>query len=161
MQRAPHPQTAQRHRTPAQTPLSAGDGAVARRIMRKATRRRSNASCAPSSPGSRETYPMAARSLAEGLEETLTLQRLGINGLLQRSLSSTNLIESCLPPRAIAPRASEPLATRQDDPALERDDAAESRSRVSSCARLSTLKSPRTTPQPNDGRHRKEGGVKA
>ena len=39
--------------------------------------------------------PSAARSLEEGLEETLTLHRLGINDLLRQSLSSTNLIESC------------------------------------------------------------------
>jgi putative transposase len=39
--------------------------------------------------------PSAARSLEEGLEETLTLHRLGINELLRRSLSSTHLIESC------------------------------------------------------------------
>lgn len=39
--------------------------------------------------------PSAARSLEEGLEETLTLHRLGVNELLRRSLSSTNLIESC------------------------------------------------------------------
>ena len=39
--------------------------------------------------------PMAARSLEEGLEETLTLQSLGINHTLGRSLSSTNIIENC------------------------------------------------------------------
>ena len=39
--------------------------------------------------------PSAARSLEEALEETLTLQKLGINALLLKSLSSTNLIESC------------------------------------------------------------------
>lgn len=39
--------------------------------------------------------PGAARSLEEGLEETLTLHRLGINEALRASLSSTNLIESC------------------------------------------------------------------
>lgn len=39
--------------------------------------------------------PGAARSLEEGLEETLTLHRLGINEALRTSLSSTNLIESC------------------------------------------------------------------
>ena len=39
--------------------------------------------------------PSAARSLEEGLDETLTLHRLGINEELRRSLSSTNLIESC------------------------------------------------------------------
>jgi putative transposase len=37
----------------------------------------------------------AAESLREGLEETLTLHRLGVPDLLRRSLSSTNLIESC------------------------------------------------------------------
>ena len=42
-----------------------------------------------------EISPGAARSLEEGLEETLTLQSLGINALLAQSLSSTNLIESC------------------------------------------------------------------
>ena len=39
--------------------------------------------------------PHAARSLEEGLEETLTLHRLDLNAKLRRSLSSTNLIESC------------------------------------------------------------------
>ena len=39
--------------------------------------------------------PHAARSLEEGLAETLTLHRLGLNEKLRRSLSSTNLIESC------------------------------------------------------------------
>lgn len=38
--------------------------------------------------------PSAARSLEEGLEETLTLHRLGVPFLLRKSLSSTNLIES-------------------------------------------------------------------
>jgi transposase-like protein len=42
-----------------------------------------------------EFSPMAARSLKEGLEETITLQKLGINQSLGHSLSSTNLIESC------------------------------------------------------------------
>lgn len=40
--------------------------------------------------------PSAAASLREGLEETLTLHRLGIPGELRRSLQSTNLIESAL-----------------------------------------------------------------
>ena len=39
--------------------------------------------------------PMAGRSLEEGLEETLTLQKLGINHRLAHCLSSTNMIESC------------------------------------------------------------------
>src|SRR6266496_5696409 len=39
--------------------------------------------------------PMAAASLLEGLEETLTVQRLGIPPTLCRILSNTNLIENC------------------------------------------------------------------
>src|SRR6266699_5277255 len=39
--------------------------------------------------------PMAAASLLEGLEETLTVQRLGIRHTLCRTLSNTNLIENC------------------------------------------------------------------
>jgi transposase-like protein len=39
--------------------------------------------------------PMAAASLLEGLEETLTVQRLGIRHALCRTLSNTNLIENC------------------------------------------------------------------
>ena len=38
--------------------------------------------------------PSAARSLEEGLEETLTVQRLGLPDLLRVSLRSTNIIES-------------------------------------------------------------------
>jgi putative transposase len=40
--------------------------------------------------------PSAARSLEEGLEETLTVHRLGIAGVLRRKLVTTNAIESCL-----------------------------------------------------------------
>jgi len=39
--------------------------------------------------------PSAARSLEEGMEETLTVHRLGAGGLLRRSLVSANPIESC------------------------------------------------------------------
>jgi len=42
------------------------------------------------------THPGAAASLREGLEETLTLQHLGIDGQLWRTLSSTNPIESMI-----------------------------------------------------------------
>jgi putative transposase len=42
------------------------------------------------------THPGAAASLREGLEETVTLQRLGIDGQLWRTLSSTNPIESMI-----------------------------------------------------------------
>ena len=39
--------------------------------------------------------PSAARSLEEGLEETLTITPLGLHESLMRTFSSTNLIESC------------------------------------------------------------------
>jgi putative transposase len=42
------------------------------------------------------TWPDAARSLREGLEETLTLMRLGITGQLARTLCSTNPCESMI-----------------------------------------------------------------
>ena len=38
----------------------------------------------------------AARSLAEGLEETLTVHRSGVGAVLRRKLATTNAIESCL-----------------------------------------------------------------
>jgi len=40
--------------------------------------------------------PSAARSLEEGMEETLTMHRLGQPESLRRWLSSTNIIESVL-----------------------------------------------------------------
>jgi putative transposase len=42
------------------------------------------------------TWPDAASSLREGMNETLTLMRLGITGRLSKSLSSTNPIESMI-----------------------------------------------------------------
>jgi transposase-like protein len=39
--------------------------------------------------------PSAASSLKEGLEETLTIHKLGVTGLLIKTLSTTNPIESC------------------------------------------------------------------
>lgn len=40
--------------------------------------------------------PSAARSLAEGMEETLTIHRLGVDEMLRKTLFSTNPIESAL-----------------------------------------------------------------
>jgi putative transposase len=40
--------------------------------------------------------PDAAASLREGLEETLTVVRLGLSGALRRTLATTNPIESAL-----------------------------------------------------------------
>jgi putative transposase len=42
------------------------------------------------------SHPGAASSLREGLEETLTLTRLGIRGRLKKTLASTNPIESMI-----------------------------------------------------------------
>ena len=42
------------------------------------------------------SHPGAAASLKEGLDETLTLHQLGIDGQLWRTLSSTNPIESMI-----------------------------------------------------------------
>jgi len=42
------------------------------------------------------TYPGAAGSLREGMEETLTLTRLGVGGNLKRTLESTNPVESMI-----------------------------------------------------------------
>lgn len=42
------------------------------------------------------TWPDAAASLHEGMEETLTLMRLGVTGNLAKTLSSTNPIESMI-----------------------------------------------------------------
>lgn len=40
------------------------------------------------------SYPKAAKSLSEGLDETLTVHRLRIAPLLRETLSSTNAMES-------------------------------------------------------------------
>lgn len=42
----------------------------------------------------RKINPSAAQSLLEGLEETITLQKLGMNALFARSLGTTNRIEN-------------------------------------------------------------------
>ena len=39
-------------------------------------------------------HPGAAASIREGLEETLTVQRLGVAGALHRTLRTTNIIEN-------------------------------------------------------------------
>ena len=59
------------------------DPAIAERDLRKTAR------------WLEESWPMAANSLLEGLEETLTVQWLNIHHKLARTLSNTNLIENC------------------------------------------------------------------
>ncbi len=41
-------------------------------------------------------YPDATKGLSEGMDETLTMQRLRVRGALQRTLSSTNPIASMI-----------------------------------------------------------------
>ena len=41
-------------------------------------------------------HPGAAAALREGLDETLTVKSLGLSGALERSLSTTNLIENLI-----------------------------------------------------------------
>ena len=53
-------------------------------------------SCGCSPRELERAYPGAAGSLREGLEETLTLTRLGVTGNLERTLESTNPCESML-----------------------------------------------------------------
>jgi transposase-like protein len=43
-----------------------------------------------------DEYPSAAESVREGLEETLTVQGLGLSDRLQRSLTTTNAAESLI-----------------------------------------------------------------
>jgi putative transposase len=42
------------------------------------------------------TYPGAAGSLREGMDETLTLTRVGVSGNLKHTLESTNPVESMI-----------------------------------------------------------------
>ena len=58
------------------------DAAGARRLLENLARRLAN------------PHPGAAASLREGLEETLTVMKLGLPSSLQRVLSSTNIIEN-------------------------------------------------------------------
>jgi len=44
----------------------------------------------------RDEHPGAAASLEEGLDETLTVKRLGLPHRLERQLSTTNAIENLI-----------------------------------------------------------------
>ena len=49
-------------------------------------------------------HPGAAASIREGLEETLTVQRLGLTGSLERTLRTTNIIENLMGSRGYTRR---------------------------------------------------------
>src|ERR1700722_6160763 len=75
-----HPDTPQRHHQHLATKVNAIDHQHHQKIFRQLER----------------INPSAARSLEEGLEETLTVHRLGVGAVLRRKLATTNPIESCL-----------------------------------------------------------------
>ncbi len=60
------------------------------------------------------TWPDAAGSLREGMQDTLTLMRLKISGQLARTLSSTNPCESMIEPCSLPTRTT--TATRHATP---------------------------------------------
>jgi len=82
------------------------------------------------------TYPGAAGSLREGLEETLTLTRLGVTGSLKRTLESTNPLRVDDRDRPPHPAQREALVLGRDGAALDRGRHARSRTAVSEDHRL-------------------------
>jgi transposase-like protein len=78
--------------------LSKGDQAIWRRRLQRAYDRPDHAEALRALEGLLseldERNQSAARSLREGLEETLTLHRLGLYAVLGRSLKTTNCLES-------------------------------------------------------------------
>jgi hypothetical protein len=73
--------------------------------------------------------PSAARSLEEGLEETLTVHRLSIGTVLRRKLATTNPIESCLS-TVQRVRATKALERRRSAAVLDRHRTLGSREKV-------------------------------
>ena len=64
-------------------------------------------------------HPGAACSLREGLEESLTVTRLGLSPSLLRTFKSTNPIESMISVARTVTRQRQALAGRQHGPALD------------------------------------------
>ena len=69
---------------------------AARSLGARRPRPRAATSCAVLADELARTHPGAAASLREGLEETLTVTRLGVRGRLKRTLASTNPCESMI-----------------------------------------------------------------
>ena len=102
------------------------------------------------------THPGAAGSLREGLEETLTVMRLGVPPTLARTLRSTNPIESMIEICRDHSDERETLARRPDGVALVRGGDARSHQTVPQGQRL--LAPTRSAPSPRrrgrqDDRH--------
>ena len=75
-------------------------------------------------------HPGAAASLREGLEETLTVMRLGLPENLERVRSSTNLMENLFSRGACDRPPGQTLAARHHGAALDRGRRARSRTRL-------------------------------
>jgi putative transposase len=76
------------------------------------------------------THPGAAASLREGMEETLTVTRLGVRGRLKRTVASTNPCESMIETVRRVARKRQALAERRHVPALDGRRDARSRAPV-------------------------------
>ncbi len=101
--------------------------------------------------------PTAARSLEEGLEETLTVHRLGIGPVLRRKLATTNPIESCFSTVQQVARNVKSLARRRSVAALGGHRIVGSREEIPSHQRLSTNLVAEGTVEPIA--HTAEGGA--
>jgi len=77
------------------------------------------------------SYPGAAGSLREGMDETLTLNPLGVRGNLKRTLQSTNQCESMIEIVRRNPAQRQALVAGRDSAALDRRRHARSRPAVS------------------------------
>ena len=136
-------QGAQRARPPARARPPRGQATAAPRLGRH--RPRAGAGSPPGARlGARPLAPRRRRSLREGLEETVTLTRLGIRGSLKRTLESTNPCESmidCVRP----PAAGSSAGSRRHVPALDRGRHARGRAPVPAHHRL---------PRPRQARRR-------
>ena len=82
------------------------------------------------------TWPDAAASLREGMDDTLTLMRLGIDGQLAKTLCSTNPCESDDRDRPLHAAQREALAGRRHAQALDRRRDARRRAAVPTDHRL-------------------------
>ena len=103
-----------------------GDAKPARRLLENLARRLES------------DHPGAAASLREGLEETLTVMRLGLPENLERVLSSTNLIENLFSRVREAARRVKALARRHDDSKMDRSRRARSRTSLPQNCRISS-----------------------
>ena len=139
------PQRAKRARAPARTRPARRQAAAAPGLGRDRPRPRALEQLQTLAGELDRTHPGAAGSLREGMEETLTLTRLGIKGPLKRTLESTNPCESMIEMRPPHQPQRQTLAIRRDGPALDRRRHARSRTTVPQDHRL---------PRPRQARHR-------